>query len=164
MLLPFVAAFIMTLSSSFLTRDASSTSAYTTTPVTVNKTLLLQLVNRARAKGCKCGDSYYPAAPALAWNTQLEAAALQHSTDMNKRNYFSHIGSDGTNGGMRIDRSGYKWTAYAENIAAGYPTEQAVVEGWVQSPGHCKNLMDKAYKEMGVARAGNYWTLDFGSR
>ncbi|MDQ3277043.1 MAG: CAP domain-containing protein, partial [Bacteroidota bacterium] len=51
-------------------------------PGPVNKQLLLQMVNDVRKKGCKCGDTYYPAAPILAWNSQLEKAALVHSNDM----------------------------------------------------------------------------------
>lgn len=130
----------------------------------VNKPLLLQMVNDLRAKGCKCGDTYYPPAPPVTWNVQLETAASLHANDMYQRNYFSHLGSDGSNGGLRIDRAGYKWIAYGENIAFGYTSEKLAVEGWTASPMHCKNMMDKAYKEMGVARAGNYWTQDFASR
>ncbi|HVG41723.1 MAG TPA: CAP domain-containing protein, partial [Chitinophagaceae bacterium] len=107
---------------------------------TVNKTLILQLVNKARAKGCQCGDTYYYPAEPVSWNTQLEAAAYKHSTDMYKNDYFSHTGADGTNGGARIDAAGYKWTAYGENIGKGYTTENQVVEGWLKSPTHCKNI------------------------
>jgi len=39
-----------------------------------------------------------------------------------------------------------------------------VIEGWLKSPGHCKNIMSQKYKEMGVARVGNYWTQTFGSQ
>ena len=54
--------------------------------------------------------------------------------------------------------------AYGENIATGYRTEKEVVKGWIASPGHCKNIMSKLYKEMGVARYGNYWTQEFGAQ
>jgi len=130
----------------------------------VNKTLMLQLVNSVRQNGCKCGDTYYPPAPPLVWDDRLEDAAQSHSNDMLQNNYFSHIETDGSNGGVRIQRAGYNWMAYGENIGMGYKTEREVVEGWLKSPGHCKNIMNKLYKEMGVARAGNYWTQDFGSR
>ena len=133
-------------------------------PVAVNKSLLLQLVNDVRKKGCKCGDTYYYPTTPLTWNTQLETAAYNHSKDMYQKKYFSHRAPDGSNGGVRIDRVGYQWKAFAENIAAGYATEKAVVEGWIKSPGHCKNIMGKAYKEMGVARMGNYWTQEFATK
>ena len=132
-------------------------------PVSLNKTVMLQLVNEARKKGCQCGDTYYyPVAP-LKWNTQLEAAAYSHTADMYKKNYFSHTGTDGSRSGDRIAREGYKWRAVGENIGTGYKTEKAVVEGWLQSPAHCKNIMNKLYKEMGAARVGTLWTQAFAS-
>jgi uncharacterized protein YkwD len=130
----------------------------------VNKTVLLQLVNDARKKGCNCGDVYYAPAPALTWNDQLEKAAYNHSSDMFQKKYFSHTGSDGSGTGERISNAGYNWKYYGENIAQGYQTEKEVVEGWLKSPGHCANIMSKNYNEMGVSRVGDYWTQDFGSR
>lgn len=130
----------------------------------VNKTLLLQMVNEVRSKGCQCGDTWYPAAPALTWNIQLEQAALVHSSDMHSNQYFSHASKDGRKAGDRIDGAGYKWRTYGENIAFGYRSERDVVKGWILSPGHCKNIMNKAYKEMGVARVGDYWTQVFATK
>ena len=131
---------------------------------TVNKTVLLELVNNVRKTGCQCGDTYYPAAPAIAWNNLLEVASLAHATDMFQNKYFAHTAPDGSNAGIRIERAGYKWTSYGENIASGHKNETEVVNGWIASPGHCKNIMNKSYKEMGVARVGNIWTQEFGSR
>lgn len=133
-------------------------------PATINKTLMLQLVNDVRKKGCQCGDTFYNPVGALVWNDQLEAAAYSHSEDMYKNNYFSHTAPDGANGGVRIQRAGYKWSTYGENIAQGHRTEKEVVEGWLQSPGHCKNIMNRSFKEMGVARVGTFWTQEFGAK
>jgi len=133
-------------------------------PSTVNKTVLLQLVNDARKKGCNCGNTYYAPAPAVTWNDLLEKAAYNHSKDMYGNKYFSHTGSDGSGSGERISNVGYTWKFYGENIANGYQTEKEVVSGWLSSPGHCANIMNKNYREMGVARAGDYWTQEFGSR
>ena len=130
----------------------------------VNKTLLLQLVNEVRQKGCNCGDQYYPAVSPLTWNEKLEAAATSHSVDMYNKNYFSHTSPDGSNAGKRIQRAGYVWTTYGENIAFGYNNERELIEGWLQSPTHCGNIMGRHFKEMGVGRSGTYWTQDFGSR
>ncbi|MFN2437818.1 MAG: CAP domain-containing protein [Chitinophagaceae bacterium] len=135
-----------------------------TVPTTVNKSMMLNLVNEIRKTGCQCGDTYYYSAPPVTWNNQLELAAYNHSSDMYKNNFFSHTGLDGSNGGVRIERAGYKWTAYAENIANGYTTERSVVDGWIKSPAHCKNLMNRTYKEMGVAKIGAYWTQEFATR
>lgn len=131
---------------------------------TVNKTVLLNLVNAARKKGCQCGDKYYPPAPALTWNTLLEKAALDHSNDMHQKKYFSHTSKNGSTAGVRIEAAGYRWQTYGENIAMGYGSEKAVFDGWLSSPGHCKNIMNNRYKEMGVAKVGDYWTQDFGAR
>jgi uncharacterized protein YkwD len=129
-----------------------------------NKAIVLSLVNEARRKGCQCGDTwYYPAAP-LVLNARLDKAALAHSQDMQKKKYFSHVSPDGRKAGKRIQTQGYNWRAYGENIAHGYRSEKQVVEGWLSSPGHCRNIMNPAFKEMGIGRSGTYWTQTFGSR
>ena len=143
------------------TDDPASSSAI---PNTVNKTVMLQLVNEVRQNGCQCGDTYYNPVPVVSWNNQLEAAAYEHSEDMYTNEYFDHVAPDGSNGGVRIQRAGYNWFTFGENIAAGYRNEKEVVTGWLQSPGHCKNIMNKSFKEMGVARVGNYWTQEFGAK
>ncbi len=130
----------------------------------VNKTILLQMVNKVRQNGCQCGDTYYPATAPLVWNDKLEQAAQKHSRDMLSKKFFSHTAPDGTDGGTRIRQAGYNWRAFGENIAFNYPSEQAVIDGWIKSTGHCKNIMNKDFKEMAVARAGNYWTQTFGAR
>ena len=125
---------------------------------------MVNLVNKVRKTGCQCGDTWYGPAPEITWNSQLETAARLHSTDMDQKKYFNHTAPDGSDGGIRISRTGYNWWTYGENIAMGYGSEQSVVNGWLQSPGHCKNIMNKSYKEMGVGRSGSYWTQVFASR
>lgn len=131
---------------------------------TVNKMQLLQLINQVRQQGCQCGDTYYNPVPAVAWNNLLEEAAFAHSADMYQNNYFSHIAPDGSNAGQRINRTGYRWLTYGENIGKGYRTEKEVVDAWLGSPGHCKNIMAREFKEMGIGKAGDYWTQAFGTR
>lgn len=157
--LPFIFAVITSC-----TKEPVSITHNGPVPSTVNKTVLLQFVNDARKKGCNCGETYYAPAPALTWNDQLEKAAYIHSSDMYQKKYFSHTGSDGSGSGERISATGYAWIFYGENIAAGYQTEKEVISGWLGSPGHCANIMNKNYREMGVAKVGDYWTQDFGSR
>lgn len=126
----------------------------------------LRLVNLRRAAGANCGArGSFAAAPALRWQAQLASAAHGHSVDMATRDYFSHTGFDGRSAGERVTASGYAWSTTGENIAAGYPTTQAVVDGWMGSAGHCANLMNPNYTEMGLAcaqngasRYGRYWT------
>jgi uncharacterized protein YkwD len=130
----------------------------------LNKSVIIKLVNEARKKGCKCGDSFYYSTSPLVWNEQLEKAAFEHSNDMYQRNYFSHVSPEGFKAGDRIEKAGYHWMMYGENIGMGYKNEKEMVEGWLKSPGHCKNIMNKGYKEMGVAKVGSYWTQTFGAR
>jgi uncharacterized protein YkwD len=130
---------------------------------------VLKLVNAARAKGRRCGDTYYQAAAPLEWNSKLGAAALAHSRDMAERNYFGHEGSNGSTVGTRARDEGYLWRSVGENVATGRAMPGPVVEGWLSSPGHCANIMNGTFTEMGAAYAVNsksdtviYWTQVFG--
>ena len=147
--------------------DSSNTNGNNNTnnnAYNVNKATLLQLVNDVRSKGCTCGTTVMPAVSTVVWNDQLAKAAYDHSVDMNTQDYFSHTGLDGSSPGQRITAAGYHWSSYGENIAEGYSTEQIVMNAWLGSEGHCKNIMDGGFKDMGVGREGNYWTQDFGSK
>jgi len=130
----------------------------------VNKATLLQLVNDVRKKGCTCGSTLMPAVGAVIWSDQLAKAAYDHSVDMNKQGYFSHTGFDGSDPAQRITAAGYYWSTWGENIAEGYSTEQIVINAWLGSEDHCMNIMNGAFKDIGVGRDGNYWTQDFGSK
>ncbi len=142
----------------------TKTATVDTVPDAVNKTKMLQLVNNVRKSGCKCGDTWYYPAPALTWNDKLESISIAHSQDMYDKKYFNHTAPDGADAGVRMDRAGYKWKAYGENIATGHRSEEEVIKGWLSSPGHCRNIMNKDYKEMGVGRKGSLWTQTFGTR
>ncbi len=130
----------------------------------INKQVILNMVNSYRAAGCNCGSDYYPPVASVRWNNTLELAAKAHSEDMNNNNYFSHTGRDGSSGGDRISRYNYRWSTYGENIAKGYPSEQTVIEGWIKSPGHCANIMNGNFKEMAVAKSGEYWAQEFATQ
>lgn len=112
---------------------------------------LLRLVNERRARGAVCGTESLPAAPALSWKASLAQGAARHSQDMVDKNFFSHTGSDGSNAGQRISAAGYSWSRWGENIAYGYTSSAAVVDGWMKSEGHCRNLMNAAFTEIGLA-------------
>lgn len=124
---------------------------------------LLDLVNELRAGGCLCGDQNMPAVGTLRWNQQLAAAAVQHSQDMANNQHFSHTGTDGSSGGDRIQQQGYRWQTYGENIAQGYASVASVFKGWKDSPGHCRNMMNANFKEMGAGVKNRYWTQDFAT-
>lgn len=122
---------------------------------------LLNAVNELRAAGCRCGNQNMPPVDPVDWNTQIAAAALEHSEDMERNQHFDHTGTDGSEAGDRLTRNGYQWQTYGENIALGYPSANTVFQGWKDSAGHCKNMMNANFKEMGAARVGDYWTQDF---
>jgi len=131
---------------------------------TVDKTLVINLINAYRSSGCDCGSEgfYAPASPVI-WNDTLELAAHEHSTDMNRKKFFSHTGSDGSSTSARITRLGYNWMSCGENIGKGYKNEEQVIKGWINSPGHCSNIMNPNFKEIGAAKIGEYWTLVFAT-
>lgn len=134
---------------------------------TIDKKLLLELVNDIRTKGCQCGSSYYPPVTKVVWAPVLEEASLIHSKDMASKGYFSHKAQDGSMVEQRLERLNYNWQSYGENIfrTGGYSaSEEQVIEAWKNSPGHCANLMGRHFKEMGVAEYNDYWTQVFGSR
>lgn len=124
---------------------------------------VLDEVNALRAQGCTCpgGRRYAPAAP-LRWDARLARAAQLHADDMYYNDYFSHNSADGTSFSDRITRAGYAWQAVGENIAKGQPTARAVVHAWANSKGHCMNMMNPGFEDMGVGKTGPYWVQDFG--
>lgn len=162
----FITATIISFSS--LRSFASDTSSYSAgnyrpAPRNIDQQKLLALVNNARAHGCNCGNRYFPPVPAVTWNARLEQAALDHSKWMARTNYLSHSEDNGSSAGDRIKATGYTWRAYGENIAAGYPTEEDVIRGWLKSEHHCMNIMNGRFKEMGVAAKGSFWTQVFAT-
>ena len=110
---------------------------------------------------------------ALVLDTNLDETADKHSKDMAKRDYFSHTGKDGSKPWDRAKREGYESGTVGENIAAGYSSAKAVVDGWIASPGHRANMLNANYNEIGIGHyyeandTGNvnyrhYWTQVFG--
>lgn len=130
---------------------------------------LLELLNAARSTPRQCGSQFFGAAPSVAWDQRLATAAGGHSQDMATYDFLSHTGSDGLTVGIRAQSAGYQWRAIGENIAVGFNSPQAVLGAWLNSPGHCRNIMNSGFTEIGVASARNdsalygqcarWWTL-----
>ena len=97
----------------------------------------------------------------LHWDNRLFDAARGHSEDMAEQNYFSHDSLDGRSFSDRITEAGYPWNACGENIAFGYSTPQTVMNAWMNSPGHRKNILSPRYSHTGVGVAvdddGDYY-------
>lgn len=131
---------------------------------------LLAQLNTARSQARQCGGQSFAAAAPLAWNATLGTVAQDHSRDMANNNYLDHKDRDGRTPGDRAELSGYSGQLVGENIAAGQDTVGKVVDGWLASPGHCANLMNPQYQELGAAyatdpksNAGIYWAAMFGA-
>ncbi len=132
---------------------------------------MLHPLNEARQKSRHCGEEFYAAVQPLRWENKLATAARKHSQDMADKNYTSHISPDNRSPGDRITAEGYIWKTNAENIAWGQDHYLDTLNGWLLSPGHCKNIMDASFKEFGAGQGHNansdhvnYWTQNFGAR
>ncbi len=126
------------------------------------------LVNQARATARSCGNEPFKAAAPLRWSEPLARAAQGHSEDMASKDYFDHTTPDGADMAARVKAQGYAFSLLGENIAAGQATPAEAVRGWLESPGHCRNIMNADFQELGVGRAEGgsyriYWTQNFGS-
>jgi len=91
---------------------------------------------------------------------QLAAAARAHAGEMSAKGYFSHRSANGNRLGDRVRAQGYGYCIVAENIAKGQPNERVVIDGWMRSSGHRRNILNPGVTEFGTAKApGNYWVL-----
>ncbi|MET8010117.1 CAP domain-containing protein [Streptomyces sp. NPDC005271] len=140
-------------SAAMAAQDGTSSAAPTASSA---QDQVVDLVNSERGKaGCE----------PVKVNDQLTKAAQDHSEDMASHSNMSHTGSDGSSPGDRIERAGYSWSTYGENVAQGYSTPKSVMDGWMSSSGHKANILNCHFKEIGVglSKSGNYWTQDFGA-
>jgi uncharacterized protein YkwD len=113
--------------------------------------------------------------PELTLDAQLMLAAQRHTEDMAFNDFVGHTGSNGSSPGDRIRATGYTFSTWAENAAAGYATPEDVVNGWMESEGHRSNILNCTLRDIGVGyfyleddpgelKFRNYWTQVFGAR
>ena len=128
----------------------------------------LQLVNDVRTHGVRCGQRTLAPAPPLMLSGTLGGVAFGHAADMAEHDYFEHQDLTGASPADRVRAVGYREKLVGENIAYGPKTLEEVVQGWLDSPGHCENIMDPRFAEMGIAyaagrtgRHGLYWVQVF---
>jgi uncharacterized protein YkwD len=130
---------------------------------------VLELVNDARSRGRRCGSERFAAAPPLGLSRKLSEAAAEHARAMARRNFFDHRGADGSQPKDRVLRAGYQPRLTGENIALGPESAEEVVAGWLASPGHCANIMDSRFQDIGIGLASGrgrgkiYWVQTFGA-
>ena len=103
---------------------------------------VLTAINAARAKA-GCGP--------LRVNGKLVAAAKAHARAMAEQNFFGHAGKDGSRFTSRLSRQGYSYRTAAENIAAGQKSASQVVNSWLKSSGHRRNILNCRMTETGIA-------------
>lgn len=125
---------------------------------------VVELTNAERAAaGCA----------ALTVNNTLATVAQDHAVDMGENDFFSHSSLDGRSPFDRMRAAGYRFSAAAENIAAGYQTPESVVAGWMASSGHRANILNCNYTQIGVGyflmspdsgsvNYYHYWVQNFG--
>lgn len=104
--------------------------------------------------------------PSLKLNWELSRVARVKSQDMSDKNYFSHNSPTFGSTFSLIGKYGIVYSAAGENIAYGYNTPAAVMNGWMNSPGHRANILGKQYNQIGVGMVKNskgqiYWTQIF---
>ncbi len=132
---------------------------------------MLAAINNSRQVARMCGTGSRPAVNLVDWNDKLATAALAHAQDMVTSNFFSHTGSDGLGVSDRAETATYDWLAIGENIAAGQSNVEEVHQVWLDSPGHCRNIMNALYSEVGAACVAggssdfsSYWVVVFGDQ
>ena len=94
----------------------------------------------------------------LRWSNAAARVALRHSADMRHRDFFSHTNPDHLSPFDRLEHAGVRYVRAGENIAYGYRSPEEVLQGWLESPGHRKNLENPKYTHHGVGVAGTMWT------
>lgn len=131
---------------------------------------ILRLTNEIRARGANCGSrGDFEPAPPLTMQSNIHCSARAHSMDMAVRDYFDHDTPEGASPFDRMGEAGYQYRVAGENIAAGSHDAAGTMEQWMESDGHCANVMDPDYTELGVGyfpggQYGFVWTQNFGSR
>ncbi len=136
---------------------------------------VLRLTNEVRATGANCDSEgmFGPTDP-LTMNPNLRCSARLHSADMGEQGYFEHTALDGRDPFERMNDAGYSGGTLGENIAMGQQTAAEVVNGWVESDGHCSNIMNSGFTELGVGywegepenqffNGNKLWTQNFGA-
>lgn len=115
---------------------------------------VVELTNQERAKN---GLSALKVDPALS------QVAREKSLDMQRNNYFSHTSPTYGSPFDMMKKFGITYRAAGENIAKGQRTPEEVVNAWMNSAGHRKNILSTSFTHIGVGfvASGNYWTQQF---
>jgi uncharacterized YkwD family protein len=134
----------------------TQTSEGTSAPsqVSAYEQQVVDLTNQERAK---------QGLPALKLDTELSKVAKEKSVDMKNNGYFSHTSPNYGSPFDMMKQFGISYRAAGENIAMGQRSPEEVVNAWMNSEGHRKNILSSSFTHIGVGHVadGNYWTQMF---
>ncbi len=133
-------------------------NACSVTPETLQ---LFRKINKVRGKSRQCGGQYFRKSSSLLPNCGLMNASLEHAEYLQSKRELSHRGPHGETVGQRVSQHGVQWIKLAENLAKDSRTIDEVVALWLQSPRHCRNIMNQEYGAIGLARVGDTWVTIF---
>ena len=148
---------IIAILSTFATQAVANCQA----PTNVNQ-LATEIAAGLNANRRAAGES------PLRYNRKLGRAAMRHACDMVANGFFDHRGTDGSNSQARVRNAGYRDCIVAENLAWGYPRSEQIITGWMNSPGHRRNMLHPRIEEFGIgiiqSDQGPYWVLVVGKQ
>ena len=134
---------------------------------------VLLLVNENRSRAADCGvEGMFAASAPVTTDPILRCSARLHSLDMFDRDFFDHVNPDGIDPFQRMAAAGFVGNGGGENIALGQVSPEEVMEAWMDSDGHCANVMRASFTTIGVGYhpgagqrglGSNYWTQNFGA-
>ncbi|MCH1627281.1 CAP domain-containing protein [Ferdinandcohnia quinoae] len=135
----------------------NNTNANTNQPATGASQFEAKVIELTNAQRSKNG------LPALKTDSALSKVARAKSTDMQQKNYFSHTSPTYGSPFDMMKQFGVTYRTAGENIAKGQPSPEQVVNAWMNSAGHRKNILSKDFTHIGVGHTsnGNYWTQEF---
>ena len=169
-------------SGSPMTLDCTDQEGWSTEAASI-ESRTLTLINNMRTSGYRCHSRTFgynsrtfgyssrrlDSAPRLVMDESLRCAARRHAYDMAMYDFFAHIDMHGDGPRERIVNAGYDVDSFAENIAKGSRDPGTVVDAWMNSQGHCRNIMDARYGDIGIGfytdpdTQMSLWTLDFAA-
>lgn len=117
-----------------------------------------------RLNGVRAGAGRGP----LVIDLLMATAANAHSRYQAQQQKMSHVGSNGSNAGLRLTAAGYQWSAWGENVAAGQADCDTVLDAWLGSAPHRANILNATFDTVGIGMALGangvpYWTMDLAT-
>jgi len=141
---------------------AASSAAACTVPKNAGE-LVQQLLYRINQERRRSALPQFRLSPTLARGAQI------HACDNANHNRLSHIGTDGSSPGSRVLRVGYDFDLVTENVAIGYARSEHVLEAWLRSSTHRRNIFEPRTNDIGLAVARGrdgrlHWVMNGGLR